>query len=289
MEIIDGKRIAEKIKDEIVAEIMSLRPGYKCPASRPNLAIILAGEREDSRLYVELKEKEAKKVGIDTHLYKIGEKEGQEQAEKTIDFLNKDPEIDAILVQLPLPKGFDTDEIIKKVSPEKDVDRFHPDNLKNLEMACDFKENASPPLLQVVFEILADIGMDPGNKTVCAIVNSDILGQSLKRAFECRGARVNLCRADDDNLSNEACQADILISAVGQPGLIKKEHIKEGACLIDVGIAKNQEGKVTGDIDEESVKEKAGYITPVPGGVGPITIAAALRNTLKLYKKNKCE
>ncbi len=289
MKLIDGKKIAEKIKDDIVAEIINIKRGYACSKGRPDLAIILVGDREDSQLYVELKEKEAKKVGVDTHLYKIPVDAEQKEVEQTIDFLNSDKNIDAILLQLPLPKGFDTDELIKMIDPKKDVDRFHPENIKNISLGCSFREKTIPPLLQTVFEILDEIKIEVRNKMVCAVVNSDIFGQSIKKVFECRGARVSVCRADDKDLKNKTSQADVLISAVGQPGLIKAEHIKEEACLIDIGITKDDKGKVFGDIDIKSVSDKAGYVTPVPGGVGPITIATALRNTLELYKENECK
>ncbi|MBD3247844.1 bifunctional methylenetetrahydrofolate dehydrogenase/methenyltetrahydrofolate cyclohydrolase [Candidatus Falkowbacteria bacterium] len=288
MKIIDGKKIAEKIKDEIVAEIINIKGGYSCPTERPNLAILLVGDRKDSELYVELKEKEAKKVGIDTHLYKFSENDDQKDIEKTIEFLNKDEEIDAILLQLPLPSKFDTDKLIESIDPEKDVDRFHPENLNRLSLGCNLKHDLVPPLIQVILEIFLSIDFNPQGKLVCAVVNSDIFGQSLKKTLECQGARVEICKADDD-LKNELDQADVIISAVGRPGVIKAEYIKKGVCLIDIGITKNKDGKVLGDADFKNIGDKVGYITPVPGGVGPITIATALRNTLNLYKKNKCK
>lgn len=287
--IIDGKKIAERIKDDIVAEIIKIKGGYACAKARPNLAIILIGDRKDSQLYVKLKEKEAKKVGVDTHLYRISADSGQEEVEQVIDFLNKDDNMDAILLQLPLPEGFDTDKLIRRIDPKKDVDRFHPENVKKISWGCSFRERTVPPLIQTIFEILDHIRMDPRGKIVCAVVNSDIFGESIRKAFECRGALTIVCQADDKDLKDKASQADILISAVGHPGLIKAEHVKEGACLIDIGITKDGEDRIFGDIDMESAAGKAGYITPVPGGVGPITIATALRNTLELYKENKCK
>src|SRR3989339_790103 len=209
--LINGIKIAEKIKDEIVKEIIKL-------PSRPNLAIILIGDNKESCLYVNIKEREARKVGVDTHLYKCAENISENEILKMIDCLNRDNLIDGILVQLPLPKKFNTDKIIKAISKEKDVDFFHPENLKLL--------------------------------------------------------------------TDKTKNADILISAVGRKHFIKKEMIKEGAALIDVGIVK-EDKKIYGDIDAEDVKEKAGFLTPVPGGVGPLTIAMLFQNTLELYKIHK--
>ena len=284
--IIDGRAIAEKIKDEIVAEIVTMSSGDLGVVERPHLAIILVGDRKDSEIYVNLKEKEARKVGIDTSLYKFAFDSSEKEILETIEFLNNDPKIDGILLQLPLPEGLDTDKIIEKIDPKKDVDCFHPENLKKLDSRCDFGDEAIPPLIQVVIEILSFVNINIKNKNICAIVNSDVLGSSLKRVLECRGARVEIAREGNKDLIDKTGQADILISAVGRARFIKKEYIKEGACLIDIGINKDGD-KVCGDADLDDVIDKVGYITPVPGGVGPITIATALRNTLNFYKANK--
>jgi methylenetetrahydrofolate dehydrogenase (NADP+) / methenyltetrahydrofolate cyclohydrolase len=275
MKIIDGKLLAEKIKDDVTKGIFAM-------GKRPNLAIILVGEREDSMLYVDLKEKEAKKVGIDTHVYKCPAEISEREIYETIDFLNKDNSIDAILVQLPLPDGFDTDGIILAIDPTKDVDRFHPDNLAKLLSSCDH-EKVIPPLIAVVLEILGSINCDLQKKIVCAIVNSDIFGKSLKKVLECLGAKVNIAHINDNDLKEKSANAEILISAVGKPRFIKKDLVKPDAVIIDVGITKEGE-KVYGDVDFEDVKDKAGFITPVPGGVGPITIAMLFKGTLEIFK-----
>jgi len=172
--IIDGKLLAEKIKDEIAQEIFQLK------GPRPNLAIILVGDRNDSVLYVSLKEREAKKVGIDTHIYKCADNIPEREIYDTIDYLNKDDSIDAILIQLPLPSGFDTDGIISAINPEKDVDCFHPKNLEKLFRDCNHS-SILPPLIAVILEILKSIDCEVKNKKICAIVNSDIFGRSVKR------------------------------------------------------------------------------------------------------------
>ncbi|MDD5032222.1 MAG: bifunctional 5,10-methylenetetrahydrofolate dehydrogenase/5,10-methenyltetrahydrofolate cyclohydrolase [Patescibacteria group bacterium] len=283
--IIDGQALAEKIKDQIVKEILALNNNKPDCLNRPNLAIILVGEREDSKLYVSLKEREAKKVGIDTHIYRCPEKTKEKEILEIIDCLNKDELIDGILVQLPLPEGFHTDKIIKFMDPKKDVDRFHPENIKTLMSSCE-SGHMLPPVPGTVLEILKSINYDLADKKVCLIVNSDIFGRSLGKILECQKAKVKIVKAADENLSEETSQADILITAVGQPKFIKKEMVKEEAVVIDIGITK-EDKKVYGDVDFAEVKDKVSYITPVPGGVGPMTIAMLFKNTLELYKKQK--
>ncbi len=284
MKIIDGKKLAEKIKDNIVKDIIKINDGRaELPLIRPNLAIILIGEREDSRIYVSRKEQAAKEVGIDTHLYKCSEAISEGELLETIRCLNEDETIDAILVQLPLPEKIDTDTIILSVDPVKDVDGFHPDNLEKLLKGCDFK-GFMPPVFATVLEMLKSIDFEIRDKQVCIISNSDIFGKSLAHILKCGGAKVEVLGPEDKNLVKKTVRADVLITAVGKPRFIKKEMIKDQAVIIDVGITK-EEDKVSGDVDFENVKEKAGYITPVPGGVGPMTIALALKNTLEIYKK----
>ncbi|MBI4779158.1 bifunctional 5,10-methylenetetrahydrofolate dehydrogenase/5,10-methenyltetrahydrofolate cyclohydrolase [Candidatus Falkowbacteria bacterium] len=280
--IIDGKKLAEKIKDGIVKEIVG---GSKnvYNIARPNLAIILIGERPDSELYVNLKEREAKKVGIDTHLYKCPENTSELEILEMIKCLNEDKMIDAILVQLPLPEQIDADTIIMALDPAKDVDGFHPDNLEKLLKNCDAPD-LMPPVLATVLEMLNDINYKIKNKQVCIISNSDIFGYALAHVLDCQGAKVETIKANDKNLAEKTNRADVLITAVGKPKLIKKDMVKQGAVVIDIGIAK-QDGQAVGDVDFNGVKGKAGYITPVPGGVGPMTIAMALKNTLEIYKR----
>ncbi|MDD4332640.1 MAG: bifunctional 5,10-methylenetetrahydrofolate dehydrogenase/5,10-methenyltetrahydrofolate cyclohydrolase [Patescibacteria group bacterium] len=277
MQIIDGKKIAEKIKDQVTKKIFALKE------ARPNLAIILVGEREDSKLYVNMKEREAKKVGIDTHIYRCEADISEVEIIKTIEFLNNDNLIDAILVQLPLPSGFDTDKIIAKIDPKKDVDCFHPENVKILLSTCNHEE-VIPPLIKVVLEILGSIKCNLVKKKVCVIANSDIFGKSMAKVLECRGAEVEITASDQEDLKNKTCKADILITAIGKPKFIKKDFIKKDAVVIDIGITKEGE-KVFGDVDFEDVKDTVGFITPVPGGVGPMTIAMLFKNTLELYKR----
>lgn len=257
---IDGRAIAEKVKDQIAREIFELA------GPRPNLAIILVGEREDSKLYVFLKEKEGKRVGIDTHLYKLEGDESDKDLLDIIKFLNADDSIDGILVQLPLPDRFNTDQIIEAIKPEKDADGFHA-QCPNYIMS---------PVLASVEACLKNIDFITEGKTACVLYNSEIFGLSVKTMLETKGMKVSL-RDNSD-------QADLLVSALGKPSYIKAEMIKSGAVIIDIGITKVGE-QVLGDVDYEDVKDKAGFITPVPGGIGPMTIAFLFKNVWEIYKR----
>jgi len=258
---IDGKMIAEKIKDQITQTI------YKLNGPRPNLAIILVGQREDSQLYVSLKEREAKKVGIDTHLYHLNENDSEEKLLNLINFLNKDKLIDGILVQLPLPPKFHPDKIINALNPLKDVDGFHPRHPQYL----------ISPVLSSILACLQEINFTTAGKSACVLNNSEVFGLSAKKILEELGLKVTL--------KDKTAEADILITALGKPHYIKKEMIKSGAVIIDIGITKVND-QVQGDVDFEDVKEKAGYLTPVPGGIGPMTIAFLFKNVLAAYQHN---
>jgi methylenetetrahydrofolate dehydrogenase (NADP+)/methenyltetrahydrofolate cyclohydrolase len=270
--------LAEKIKDEVVLEIEALCEASKMLHRRPSLAIILIGEREDSKIYVRLKEQEAKKVGIDTHTYRCEADVSEKEILQTIEFLNKDPEVDAILVQLPLPANFDTDKIIKMIDPAKDADGFHPDNLEN--------HSVISPVFAVVTEMLQSIKYDLNDSNVCIVANSDIFGKNLARILEIEKANVVVKNADDADLQKATTQADVLITAVGKANFIKKDMIKEDVVVIDIGIEKKLKN-IFGDVDFIDVQDKVSFITPVPGGVGPMTIAMLFRNVVELYRRRE--
>lgn len=259
---IDGRVIAERVKDQIAQDI------FKLKGERPNLAIILVGQRSDSKLYVSLKEREGKKVGIDTHLYEIEASAPESEVLDTIKFLNEDKLIDGILVQLPLPENFDTDKIIAAINPEKDADGFHPKRLDYL----------LSPVLSSILACLDEIKFVTVNKTACVLYNSEIFGSSVKEILEQRGMKVSL--KDDSE------KADLLITALGDPHKIKKEMVKEGAVIIDIGITQVGE-QVLGDVDYEDVKDRADFITPVPGGIGPMTIAFLFKNVWEIYRRHQ--
>ncbi len=278
MELIDGKKIAERIKDEIVQEILKL-------GARPNLAIILVGERDDSKLYVKLKEKQAKEVGIDTHLYQCAADIAMSELISMIDFLNADESVDGILVQLPLPDGLDADKVVERIRPDKDVDGFHPYNLDKMLATCGYE--IEPPLIGVIGEVLKEADCEVRGKLAVAAVNSEILGRAIKHFFECAGARVELLYNGETASNKWLKQADVLVTALGRPAAISGEMLKDGATVIDIGISRLPDGRVVGDVDAESTKGLSGFLTPVPGGVGPITIAMAFKNTLRLFKEKK--
>ena len=257
---IDGSAIAERVKDVIAKEI------FECNGPRPNLAIILVGEREDSKLYVSLKQREAVKVGVDTHLYELDEKTSEEELLKVIKFLNNDETVDGILVQLPLPAHLNTDKIIATMYPNKDVDGFHPEH----------PDYIISPVLAAIIACLDEIKFNYQGKTACIFYNSEVFGSSVKEILEKKGIEILPLEKSDE--------ADVLISALGLPLSVKKEVIKKDAVLIDVGTTK-VEAKVLGDIDFEDVKEKASYITLVPGGIGPMTIAFLFKNVLEIFKR----
>ncbi len=280
MQIIDGKALAEKINDATVREVVGI-------GKRPNLAIILVGDNPDSVLYVSKKEKAGRQVGIDTHLYKCPADLGQAKLVEMIEFLNSDESIDAIMVQLPLPEnqGYDTDEAISRIRPDKDLDRFHPINIAALTSSCT-PGQIMPPVFSVIIEMLKSIGYDLNGKKVAVISKSEIFGGSLAKVLVCLGAEAEKVGPDDSALTKKTSQADIIISVVGRPKFIKQAMIKQGAVVIDVGITREL-GSTLGDVDFEDCKEKAGYITPVPGGVGPMTVALTMRNALELCKLRK--
>ncbi len=270
MKLINGRLLAEKIKDKIALEIHSLK------GPRPGLAIILVGERPDSKLYVSLKEKQAGTVGIDAHVYRCDEDMTQEDLLKTINFLNNDPEVDAILVQLPLPKHLDADTIVNAVNPDKDIDGFTKENMRRL-MDKSNEAGFMPPVYAVILAMLTSIDYDLSNKKVKLIVNSDIFEDNLAEIIKRQGAAV----------INELKEADVVITAVGKAKSINAAMVKDNAVIIDIGIAKDETGNICGDVDAESMNDKAGFLSPVPGGVGPMTIAMAFLNTLLAFKKQK--
>jgi methylenetetrahydrofolate dehydrogenase (NADP+)/methenyltetrahydrofolate cyclohydrolase len=270
--IIDGKSIANKIKDNIAKEIYNL-------GQRPNLAIILLGNREDSSLYVKLKQKQAKTVGIDTHFYHLEEDSREAELIEVIEFLNKDPIIDGILVQLPLPKHIDADKVVNIIDPKKDVDGFNQKNLDNLK-----EETLVSPVFSSVLKIFEEIDYKLEDKKVALVYNSEIFGNNLLELLERQKVKLVMIQKKDINKKIDKLKtADAIISVIGHPWWIKKSYIKKGAVIIDVGITKKKD-KVYGDTNHKYLLDKVGFITPVPGGIGPITIAMLFQNTLKAFK-----
>ena len=249
------------------------------------LAVIMVGDNPASEIYVKNKIKACETAGIYSRTIKFDENVTEKDLIEEIEKLNKDDKIDGILVQLPLPAHIDELKIINAISPEKDVDGFHSVNLG--KMIIGDKTGFLPCTPYGIMQLLDEYGIDPAGKDTVIIGRSNIVGKPAAILFIEKSATVQVCNTKTKNIKEKIRNADIVIAAVGVPNFIKGEDIKEGAVVIDVGINRVN-GKLCGDVDYEEVSEKAGYITPVPGGVGPMTIASLIKNTFKSYV-NKVE
>jgi len=269
VKIIDGKLLAEKILSKLKTQISKL-------VYTPGLAVILVGDDPASQLYVKLKENACKEMGIyfEKHLFNVYTRE-KEIAEK-IEDLNIKPKIHGILVQLPLPRHLDEDFIIKQIDWRKDADGFHPFNIKNILLG---QKVIQPSLIKSIFALLKQTKVNLKGKKVAVLANSDVFIQPLKFLLEKKKAEV-VVKKSGEYFQDATREADIIIVAYGRPRLIKANMIKEKAILIDVGTNHTEEGKTVGDVDFEEIKEKAAWVSPVPGGVGPLTVAFLLENTV---------
>ncbi|MBS0358221.1 MAG: bifunctional methylenetetrahydrofolate dehydrogenase/methenyltetrahydrofolate cyclohydrolase FolD [Proteobacteria bacterium] len=273
-QIIDGKKVAAEMRQRIKAKIdMKIATGHRAPG----LAVVLVGEDPASQIYVGNKRKACKEAGFYSESYNLDPDISEYKLLSLIKQLNADPKIDGILVQLPLPQHIDSRTIIESIDPHKDVDGFHPYNLGRLAQRAPLLRPCTPYGIIKLLEY-SDIDIKSLNATV--IGASNIVGRPLALEFLIAGVTVTICHRFTKDLEEHAKRADILVAAVGNPDLIKTEWIKPGAIVIDVGINRLPDGKICGDIHFDSAKEVAGFITPVPGGVGPMTIATLLENTL---------
>lgn len=270
--IIDGKALAAKCKDQIRQQVAALK-------RRPGLAVILVGEDPASRVYVSSKEKDCAECGIYSEEYALPADYGQDKLLELIRTLNQNPDIDGILCQLPLPKGYgyDEQEVLLAIDPSKDVDAFHPYNVGRI-MIGDYTFLPCTPA--GVMEMLDEYSIDPAGKKCVVVGRSNIVGKPQAMLLLHRHGTVTICHSRTPDLAEITREADILVSAVGKVGLITADMVKEGAAVIDVAMNRNAGGKLCGDVDFDAVKEKAGWITPVPGGCGPMTRVMLLRNTL---------
>jgi len=276
--IIDGKAIAAKIRGEIAAEVKKLESlGIK-----PGLAVVLVGEDPASRVYVAMKEKACHDAGIFSDEYKLHAESSEADLLALIARLNDDPRIHGILVQLPLPRHIDTEKVLEAISPTKDVDGFHPYNVGRLVVGKPLFQPCTPYGVMVM---LKEAGIELAGKEVVVVGRSNIVGKPV--AFMClqQNATVTLCHSKTRDLADKVRMADVLIAAVGQPEMIKGEWIKEGAVVIDVGVNRVGEKKLVGDVEYAAASERAAAITPVPGGVGPMTITMLLYNTVESAKR----
>jgi len=276
-QIIDGKKVAAEIKENLKKEIEEL----KSKGIHPGLAVVLVGENPASVKYVSNKEKTCESLGIKSLGHKLPESITQEELLKLIDQLNNDPQVHGILVQLPLPKHLNEKEIMYRIAPEKDVDGFGPHSLGKLMLD---EPGFIPCTPHGAIKMLEAYGVDPAGKHAVVIGRSIIVGKPLAFLLLRKNATVTMCHSKTPDLKSECLKADILCVAVGRAKLVKGDWIKEGAAVIDIGINVTEEGKLVGDVDFESAKERAGWITPVPGGAGPMTIAMLMYNTVLAAK-----
>lgn len=273
--IIDGKKISADIKEEIKVEVERITEGGQ---RAPGLAVVIVGENPASKVYVNSKVKTCGALGIYSEKYNLDSEVTEAELLKLIEELNNKEEIDGILVQLPLPKHIDEDKIIEAINPEKDVDGFHPINLGKLVIGKNGFKSCTP---YGIMELLKRYELDLNGKDVVIVGRSNIVGKPLAVMLTNENATVTLCHSRTKNLSEKTLNADIVIVAIGREKFLTEEMVKDGSIVIDVGINRNKLGKLCGDVDFENVSKKASLITPVPGGVGPMTIAMLMKNTVK--------
>lgn len=276
--IINGKEISLKVKDEVKEEVERLKDNGK---RVPTLAVILVGRNPASMTYVKNKEIGCRYVGIGSIKIEMSEQTTQEELLKQIYTLNADRSVDGILVQLPLPAHIDETTVIEAIDPKKDVDGFHPVNIANLFLG---KASLLPCTPYGMMVMLENIGYDLEGKEVVVVGRSNIVGKPVALLALSKSATVTIAHSRTKNLKEVCQKADVLIAAVGQAKMFDDSYIKEGAVVLDVGMNRDVNNKLCGDVDFEKCKDKAQAITPVPGGVGPMTIAMLLHNTLKAYK-----
>jgi len=278
MQLIDGKSIANKVHIKVATQVEQLKQEKNIV---PGLAVILIGDDPASHAYVKMKAKACEKVGFYSITHNMPDTISQEEIIATIEMMNSNPRIDGILVQLPLPKHVDTNKILEVIDPMKDVDGFHAYNIGRLITNLDSFVACTPLGVMKMFE---EYNINLKGKNVCVVGASNIVGKPMAALLLNADATVTITHIFTENLSMHTKQADIVIVGVGVAGLIKENMIKEGAIVIDIGINRIEDGSLVGDVDFNNVSKKCSYITPVPGGVGPMTIAMLLANTLKAAK-----
>ncbi len=275
---IDGKALAAKIKEQAKQEAAQL-------PRRPGLAVIIVGDDPASRVYVNSKRKDCEECGFYSEEYALLASTTQQELLELIDVLNSRVDIDGILVQLPLPAGFDEEEMLLAIDPSKDVDCFHPYNVGKLTIGQPVFQPCTPG---GVMEMLREYGIDPAGRRCVVLGRSNIVGKPMAMLLLHADGTVAVCHSRTPDMKELAASADILVSAVGRIGLVTADMIKPGAVVIDVAMNRNEAGKLCGDVCYDEAAEKASYITPVPGGVGPMTRAMLMKNTLtaaKLHQK----
>lgn len=268
--VIDGKALAAKVKEQVRREAAGLE-------RRPGLAVILVGDDPASRVYVNSKRRDCEECGFVSEEFALPASTSQEELLALVKGLNGREDIDGILVQLPLPKGLDEREVLLAIDPAKDVDCFHPYNVGQLTIGEPVFQPCTPG---GVMEMLKEYQIDPAGKKCVVLGRSNIVGKPMALLLLHAHGTVTICHSKTPDLAAECARADILVSAVGKTGLVTADMVKEGAVVIDVAMNRNEAGRLCGDVRYDEVKEKASFITPVPGGVGPMTRAMLMRNTL---------
>lgn len=272
---IDGKQVAQKVRDEVKQGVAKrLAAG----ARAPGLAVVMVGEDPASAVYVGSKRNACKEVGIVSKAFDLPATTSQAELEALIDQLNEDAEVDGILVQLPLPQGLDAQAILERINPFKDVDGFHPFNMGRLAQRNPALRPCTP---RGVITLLDSIGLDLHGKNAVVVGASNIVGRPMSLELLLAGATTTVCHRFTNDLKEHVQRADVLVVAVGKPNFIPGEWVKPGAVVIDVGINRLPSGKLVGDIEFDTAEQRASYITPVPGGVGPMTVATLMQNTLQ--------
>ena len=274
MEIIDGKKLAKEIRENLKIKCDELKE----KGINPKLAVIMVGEDKASKVYVRNKSKACNEIGIAFEEFLLDENITQKELIELIQKLNKDKTIHGILLQSPIPKHLDINEAFRTIAPEKDVDGFNPVNVGKLSLNQDTFVSCTPYGIMRMFEAY---NIDLEGKNLVLVGRSNIVGKPLIQCCLNKNATVTVCHSRTKNLKEHTKNADILIAAIGKSKFIKEDMVKDNAVVIDVGINRGEDGKLTGDVDFENVSKKASYITPVPGGVGPMTIAMLMNNVIK--------
>ena len=276
-EILDGKMLAKKIKDDLRKEVEELKKN----GIFPKLAVIMVGNDPASKVYVRNKSIACEEVGIEYEEYLLEENTTMDELLSLIDKLNKDDSVNGILLQSPIPRGLDINEAFKAIVPEKDVDGFNPCNVGKLCLGQDAFVSCTP---YGIIKLLEEYGIEIEGKDAVVVGRSNIVGKPMMQCLLNKNATVTICHSKTIKLDRVTKKADILVVAIGKSKFITKEMVKEGAIVIDVGINRGENGKLCGDVDYDEVSKVASYITPVPGGVGPMTIAMLMHNIVKSAK-----
>lgn len=273
-QLIDGKAIAQKVRDRVTQQVTERREKGK---RVPGLAVVLVGSDAASEVYVRNKHRACEQAGILSFQHQLPEQTTQQALEALIDQLNDDKSVDGILLQLPLPEHLDSRPLLERIHPDKDIDGFHPYNLGRLAQRMPTLRPCTP---MGIMTLLNESGLEVRGMTATVVGASNIVGRPMALELLLAGCTTTVCHRFTRDLQSHVETAELLVVAVGKPGLVKSEWIRPGAIVIDVGINRNDDGRLIGDIEFEGACQRAAYITPVPGGVGPMTVASLLENTL---------